>query len=82
MSNYFMTEQAKGNKPFKCPICNKMLIVTLVGSTYELILSCSRCKSLVAVTSNVELPILVEHMRELQRRRQVGKIKEQYSHVA
>jgi hypothetical protein len=44
MGNHFMSPAMEGERPFKCYVCKKLLIVDIQGE-YVIKLQCSRCKT-------------------------------------
>ena len=42
--DFFQTSEIKGEKPFKCPVCEKLLLIK-VSPPAKLELKCSRCKT-------------------------------------
>lgn len=77
--SYKQSLESMGIKEFRCQICNKKLILSLTGSSFELILQCSRCKTIIMVFSpEEEIPIVVRKMRELQLKQQKKQATEQF----
>lgn len=62
MSDYFETEAVQGETPFKCYVCNKMLIANVEGE-YTLKLKCPRCKTKIILETEKALPdtLVVKH---------------------
>ena len=62
MADYFETEAIVGETPFKCYICNKMLIVDIEGE-YTVKLQCPRCKTKITLETKKALPdtLVVKH---------------------
>lgn len=62
MAEYFETEAIDGETPFKCYVCNKMLIVDIEGE-YVVKLQCPRCKTKITLESKKVLPdtLVVKH---------------------
>lgn len=62
MADYFETEAIEGETPFKCYVCNKMLIVDIEGE-YIVKLQCPRCKTKITLESKKALPdtLVVKH---------------------
>lgn len=62
MSDYFETEAIQGETPFKCYVCNKMLIANVEGE-YTLKLHCPRCKTKIQLDTKKALPdtLVVKH---------------------
>lgn len=60
--DYFETSSIDGEKPFKCYVCNKMLIVDIEGE-YIVKLQCPRCKTKITLESKKALPdtLVVKH---------------------
>lgn len=56
MGNYEQTAEMKGEKPFRCYNCGKLLILDLGGTDYELMLHCPRCKAKINVTLQSPIP--------------------------
>lgn len=55
MSEYFNTPEIEGEKPFRCYICNELLIASIEGE-YVLDLKCRRCKAIIHIESKNPLP--------------------------
>lgn len=62
MSAYFNSEAIEGETPFKCYVCNKMLIANVEGE-YILKLKCPRCKTKITLETEKALPdtLVVKH---------------------
>ena len=62
MADYFETEAIEGETPFKCYVCNKMLIANVEGE-YTLKLKCPRCKTKITLVTEKALPdtLVVKH---------------------
>lgn len=62
MMDYFVTPEMEGERPFKCYVCDKMLIVD-IGGEYTLKLHCSRCKTVIQIETKKPLPnvLVVKH---------------------
>lgn len=62
MADYFETEEIQGERPFKCYVCGKMLVVDIEGE-YTIKLQCPRCKAKITVESKKALPdtLVVKH---------------------
>lgn len=62
MGVYFETPEIKGETPFKCYVCGKMMVVNLKGE-YVLELTCPRCKTEVTLRTKYVLPdtLVVRH---------------------
>lgn len=62
MAEYFETEAIEGETPFKCYVCNKMLIANVEGE-YVLKLKCPRCKTKITLETEKALPdtLVVKH---------------------
>lgn len=62
MSNYFETGAINGEKPFKCYVCGKMLIVSVEGE-YVIKLRCPRCKTKIVLETSKALPdaLVIKH---------------------
>ena len=62
MAEFFETEAIEGEKPFKCYMCGKMLLVDIEGD-YILKLKCPRCKTKITLESEKVLPdtLVVKH---------------------
>jgi len=62
MAEYFETEAIVGETPFKCYVCNKMLIVDIEGE-YTVKLQCPRCKTKIRLETEKSLPdtLVVKH---------------------
>ncbi len=62
MADYFETEAIEGETPFKCYVCNKMLIANVEGE-YTLKLKCPRCKTKITLVTEKVLPdtLVVKH---------------------
>lgn len=62
MADYFETEAIEGETPFKCYVCNKMLIANVKGE-YTLELKCPRCKTKITLETEKALPdtLVVKH---------------------
>ena len=60
--DFFETPAIDGEKPFKCYVCNKMLIVDIEGE-YTVKLQCPRCKTKITLESRKALPdtLVVKH---------------------
>lgn len=60
--DYFLTPSMKGEKPFKCYVCGKMLVVDIDGE-YILKLSCPRCETKMVLQTKNALPdeLVVKH---------------------
>lgn len=57
--SYFRAPEMFGDKEFKCPNCNKLMIRHIIG-VYELRLECPRCKAEIAVKTKEPIPIAVQ----------------------
>jgi DNA-directed RNA polymerase subunit RPC12/RpoP len=53
--DYFLTPQMKGEKPFNCYVCGKLLISDIEGE-YTLKLVCPRCETKIVVQTKTALP--------------------------
>jgi phage FluMu protein Com len=62
MGNYFETEAIMGETPFKCYVCNEMLIANIEGE-YIVKLKCRRCKTKITLETEKALPdtLVVKH---------------------
>jgi len=62
MAGYFETPEIKGETPFKCYVCGKMMAANLKGE-YTLELKCPRCKTEVILKTEHALPdtLVVKH---------------------
>lgn len=62
MGKYFLTEAIEGEVPFKCYVCNEMLIASVEGE-YVLKLKCRRCKTKITLETERVLPdtLVVKH---------------------
>jgi phage FluMu protein Com len=62
MGEYFNTPSIEGERPFKCYVCNKLLIVDIDGE-YSVRLQCSRCKTKITLETQKSLPdgLVVKH---------------------
>jgi phage FluMu protein Com len=62
MGNYFETEAIMGETPFKCYVCNEMLIADIEGE-YTVKLKCRRCKTRITLVTEKALPdtLVVKH---------------------
>lgn len=62
MADYYDTPAMEGERPFKCYVCGKMLIVDIEGE-YILKLQCPRCKTKITAESKKPLPdvLVVKH---------------------
>jgi phage FluMu protein Com len=62
MGNYFETEAIMGEIPFKCYVCNEMLIADIEGE-YTVKLKCRRCKTKITLETEKALPdtLVVKH---------------------
>ena len=60
--DYFETPAMEGERPFKCYVCNKMLLISIEGE-YTIHMQCSRCKTKIALESRKPLPdaLVVKH---------------------
>lgn len=56
MSNYFVSDEFEGLKPFKCYVCRKMLIVHIEGE-YAVRLLCPRCKTKIYLETEKSVPV-------------------------
>jgi phage FluMu protein Com len=56
------TDTIKGETPFKCYVCGRMLIVDIEGE-YTVKLKCSRCKTEITLKTERALPdtLVVKH---------------------
>jgi phage FluMu protein Com len=54
--DYFETEAIEGERPFKCYVCSKMLVVDVEGE-YTIKLQCPRCKTKITLESKKPLPV-------------------------
>lgn len=73
-----MTPQALGERPFRCPICNKIVAIFLTGSSFEICIRCSRCKTTMIIACNEEIPAVVRLLRALQLKEQQFQVEKQY----
>lgn len=55
MGKIIETKAFLGQRPFRCPRCNKVALVDVQG-TCRLVLVCSRCKSRVTLETAEPLP--------------------------
>lgn len=62
MAEYFYTEAIMGETPFKCYVCNEMLVANIKGE-YFVELMCRRCKTEITLKTNKALPdtLVVKH---------------------
>lgn len=62
MGKYFESEAIDGETPFKCYVCNKMLITDIQGE-YTVKLKCPRCKTKITLETEHALPdtLVVKH---------------------
>ena len=62
MGNYFESEAIMGETPFKCYVCNEMLIADVEGE-YKVKLKCRRCKTKITLETEKSLPdtLVVKH---------------------
>ena len=62
MAEYFYTEAIEGETPFKCYVCNEMLIADIEGE-YVVHLKCRRCKTEITLKTIKALPdtLVVKH---------------------
>jgi phage FluMu protein Com len=62
MADYFESEAILGETPFKCYVCNKMLVVSIEGE-YIVDLKCPRCKTKIRLETEKALPdtLVVKH---------------------
>jgi phage FluMu protein Com len=60
--DYFLTPQMKGEKPFNCYVCGKLLIADIDGE-YMLKLTCPRCDTMMVIQTKKSLPdeLVVKH---------------------
>lgn len=60
--DYFNTPAMKGEKPFKCYVCSKMLAVELEGE-YTIKLKCPRCQTQITLETKKPIPsvLAVKH---------------------
>lgn len=56
MSNYFASDEFEGERPFKCYVCRKMLIMSLEGE-YKIQLKCPRCKTRITLETCRQVPM-------------------------
>lgn len=55
MSEHFYTPEMEGEKPFRCYVCNELLIANIDGE-YILDLKCRRCKTMIHIECKKPLP--------------------------
>lgn len=62
MGVYFETPEIKGEAPFKCYVCNKLLAADISGD-YKIVLTCRRCKTKITLETEKALPdtLVVKH---------------------
>jgi len=62
MPQFFYTEAIQGETPFKCYVCNEMLIANIEGE-YRVYLKCRRCKTKITLETEMALPdtLVVKH---------------------
>jgi len=62
MGRHFLTEAIEGETPFKCYVCNEMLITNIEGE-YIVKLKCRRCKTKITLETERPLPdtLVVKH---------------------
>lgn len=58
MSQYIETSAVKGERPFKCYVCGKMLLIDIEGE-YVIKLNCSRCKTIIRLECRNPLPVVL-----------------------
>lgn len=58
MSNYIKTFAMKGEKPFKCYVCGKVLLVDVSGE-YIIKLNCPRCKTCITLECREPIPAVL-----------------------
>lgn len=55
MAKFNYTDEMKGIKPFRCYVCNKVLLVSIEGE-YEVKLNCPRCKTRIVLICRYPVP--------------------------
>lgn len=61
MSDYFRTEEMMTGGPFKCPNCGRTLAKKMIGSVYNIIFECPRCKTTMDITCKEPIPFIKGH---------------------
>lgn len=56
--DYFYTPEMEGERPFKCYVCGKILVVNLDGE-YIIKLSCNRCKTKIVLETRKPVPVIL-----------------------
>jgi phage FluMu protein Com len=62
MADYFETPEILGESPFRCYVCNELLVADIEGE-YILKLKCRRCKTKIILETEHALPdtLVVKH---------------------
>lgn len=62
MADYFETPEILGENPFRCYVCNELLIADIEGE-YTVKLKCRRCKTKITLETEKALPdtLVVKH---------------------
>ncbi len=62
MSQIKYTKSMLGEKPFRCYVCGKVLLVAIEGE-YEIRLNCPRCKTCIVLICRSPIPseLMIKH---------------------
>lgn len=55
MGKYVLTKQFEGERPFRCPRCNKLVAVDVQGE-FKLVVVCVRCRARLTLEVGEALP--------------------------
>lgn len=55
MGKFALTREYKGERPFRCPRCNKMAAVDIQGE-FRLVIICARCHAKLTLETEEALP--------------------------
>lgn len=55
MGKVKMTPESQGERPFRCPMCRKQLLLDVQGE-YQIQLICHRCKTRITLKTMQPLP--------------------------
>lgn len=55
MGKLQMTPESQGDRPFRCPMCRKQLLLDVQGEC-RVVLCCHRCKTKITLETALPLP--------------------------
>lgn len=54
MGKIKFTEESQGERPFRCPMCRKLLLLDVQGE-YRMLLQCVRCKTKITLETTATI---------------------------